>query len=44
MLDEMNNYLNNELTKERVERESTEETLIQMIDQTCNKVEHSLRK
>ncbi len=44
MLDEMNTFLNNELSKERIERESTEETLITMIDQTCNRVEHSLRK
>lgn len=32
MLDEMNNYLNTEMAKEKHERETTEETLIHLLD------------
>ena len=32
MLDEMNHYLNSELTSEKNEREATEESLINLID------------
>jgi hypothetical protein len=32
MLDEMNHYLNSELSNEKSEREATEESLINLID------------
>ncbi|CAD8147140.1 unnamed protein product [Paramecium pentaurelia] len=44
MLDKMNSYLNGELNAEKSEKEATEESIINLIDQTCNRVENSLRK
>ena len=44
MIDEMNNILNLQLTEEKAQREATEETMLRLLDETCNRVENSLRR
>lgn len=44
MLEEMNNILNMQLAEEKAQREVTEETMLRLLDETCNRVENSLRR
>ena len=44
MLDEMNSTLSSMMIQEKNDREVTEETLIALLDETCNRIGNSLRK
>jgi hypothetical protein len=43
MLDDMHERLVQELVNERNERENTEEILLKLLEETCQRVESSLR-
>ncbi|CAD8145438.1 unnamed protein product [Paramecium pentaurelia] len=44
MIQEINNILNLQLAEEQIQRDETERTMIRLLNETCNRVESSLRK
>ena len=44
MIEDMSNILNLQLCEEKTQREQTEETMLRLLDETCNRVENSLRR